>query len=94
MKIAANEEIARRRQERVADRMREVTLHQLCVIVFEQEKEKEPYPGRAYSGEFRFVPTHGDDEREAARTEIRRRIKKPEVGALGDDRKRENEDVQ
>jgi hypothetical protein len=82
MKAMVNNEITNRRKQRLAERMREVTFHQLCVIYFEQIKEKL----RGYDQDFHYVYTHNDDERKAAQTEIYRRIKRPEVGALGDHR--------
>jgi hypothetical protein len=76
-KALANAELARRVKLRIAERMRGITLHQLCVIFFEAAKEKGHYGPR-------WVSTHADDERTAAENEIRRRIKRPEVGAISD----------
>jgi hypothetical protein len=73
--MAARAEVARRRKLQIAERMRNITLHQLCTIFFEQRKQRDYWDY-----------THKDDEREAAQTEIRRRIKKPELGALSDQR--------
>jgi hypothetical protein len=84
-KRMVNNEIERRRLQRISERMREVTLHQLCVVFFERVKGKQ-------RDRFGSIYTHQQEERSAAENEIMRRIKKPEVGALSDDREDE-EDV-
>ena len=77
MKMIAQAALTERRKQHIAERMGEVTLHPLCVIFFEQKKEKK------YGG-YEWDYTHKNDERMAAQAEIHRRIKKPEVGALSD----------
>jgi hypothetical protein len=67
--------------------MREVPLHQLCTIFFEQVKRKAaevPFEYRTYAEKFQWVHTHSEEERAAAKTEILRRIKRPELDALSD----------